>query len=75
MTSSRGEADSALAGPNGAGKTALLRILSKLVLPTSGEAYVDGMDVAPRAAEVLGRIGPITVSDRLLYYRLSGLIT
>ncbi|BBE42241.1 ABC transporter ATP-binding protein [Conexivisphaera calida] len=72
FTARRGSV-TALVGPNGAGKTTLLKILSTLILPTSGEAYVDGMDVVSRAAEVRRRIGLVTVSDRLLYYRLSGL--
>jgi ABC-2 type transport system ATP-binding protein len=32
-------------GPNGAGKTTTLRILTRLVLPTLGEAYVDNKSV------------------------------
>jgi len=62
----------ALVGPNGAGKTTLLKVISTLILPTSGEAYVDGMDVVSRAKDVRRVIGLVTVSDRLLYYRLSG---
>ena len=32
-------------GPNGAGKTTTLRILTRLILPTAGEVYVDGKSV------------------------------
>src|SRR4030043_1321484 len=41
-----------LIGPNGAGKTTALRVVSTLLLPTSGQAKVFNLDVVRDAGEV-----------------------
>ena len=41
-----------LIGPNGAGKTTTLRVVSTLILPTSGEVKGFGLDAVKQAGEV-----------------------
>jgi ABC-2 type transport system ATP-binding protein len=47
----------ALLGPNGAGKTTVVRILTTLLKPDGGRAFVDGLDVVKDAAELRTQIG------------------
>ncbi len=60
-----------LMGPNGAGKTTLLKILTTLLLPSSGEAYVSGYSIREED-KVKGSIGVISSEERSFYWRLAG---
>lgn len=48
-----------LLGPNGAGKSTTLKILCGLLRPSSGTAYIDGINVVERPEQALSRIGAI----------------
>src|SRR5919109_1514285 len=54
-----------LLGPNGAGKSTTIGMLTTLVLPTAGRAWVAGMDVVADPVGVKRRIGVVTQNNTL----------
>ena len=74
-----------LLGPNGAGKTTTLRMLAKILAPTGGRAWIDGVDVAADPLEARRRLGllsgttglypRLTARETLVYFgRLHGIV-
>ena len=46
-----------LIGPDGAGKSSLFRVLTTLLLPSAGQAFVGGYDVVKQFREVRNIVG------------------
>ena len=59
-----------LLGPNGAGKTTTIRMLSALIGPTSGTAWVSGYEIGKQDDSIRRNVGILTESPGL-YDQLS----
>ncbi|MEJ2262273.1 MAG: ABC transporter ATP-binding protein [Anaerolineales bacterium] len=60
-----------LLGPNGAGKTTLIKILTTLLLPTSGDVWVNGYHVRQQDNQVRATVGCMLMGERGLYWKLT----
>ncbi len=60
-----------LLGPNGAGKTTLIKVLTTLLAPTKGHAFVAGYDVVKDPHEIRSRINMVSGGEASGY----GLLT
>lgn len=57
-------------GPNGAGKTTLIKILTTLLTPTSGNAYIDGIDVTKHPRKAKAKVA-LMLESGMLYNRIT----
>ncbi len=60
-----------LLGPNGAGKTTTILVLTTLLHPTAGSAFIDGLNVCRRTNEVRMKLGYVS-QDLAVDDELSG---
>ncbi|MGB7605711.1 MAG: ABC transporter ATP-binding protein [Lutisporaceae bacterium] len=66
----KGEAIGIL-GPNGAGKTTLIKMLTTILVPTSGKVTILGKDLIKDANEIRKKVNVVYGGDKGLYTRLS----
>ncbi|MGH3252037.1 MAG: ATP-binding cassette domain-containing protein [Trebonia sp.] len=60
-----------LLGPNGAGKTTTIKMICGLILPTAGEARLNGFDVARQRSAAVRQVGAVLEGSRNVYWPLS----
>ena len=68
----------AVFGPNGAGKTTLIKILATIIRPSSGNIFINGLDIAEHSLRVRAGIGllahqsylygSLTAEENLAFY-------
>jgi ABC-2 type transport system ATP-binding protein len=62
-----------LVGPNGAGKTTTIKMLTTMLIPTSGKATVLGYDVEKDVTKLRSKIGIVLGGERGLYTRVNAI--
>jgi ABC-2 type transport system ATP-binding protein len=60
-----------IVGPNGAGKTTTIKMLTTMLIPTSGRAMILGLDNQKEVVKIREKIGIVLGGERGLYTRVS----
>ena len=60
-----------LLGPNGAGKTTLIKLLSTMIVPSSGNGTIFGANLH-QSGQIRQMVGMATGDERSFYWRLTG---
>ena len=60
-----------LFGANGAGKTTLVHLLTTLLAPSGGDAWVGGLDIRRQAKQIRSQIGLATAKENSFYGQLN----
>lgn len=58
-------------GANGAGKTTTIKMICGLIIPTTGQVRVNGIDMLRRRSAAVQQIGAVLEGTRNVYWRLS----
>lgn len=70
LTIPRGEIFSLL-GPNGAGKSTTIKMLSTLLIPSSGQAEIMGFNTKDQAGQVRRVLSTVLPGERTLFWKLT----
>lgn len=57
-----------IVGPNGAGKSTIVRMLATILLPTSGNAYLNGLSITEEAQKIREIVGYLPEEPRVYDY-------
>jgi len=60
-----------LLGPNGAGKSTIVRMISTLLAPTSGQVWLCGLDARRQERQIRALLGVALGGERSLYWKLT----
>lgn len=60
-----------LLGPNGAGKTTTIKMVCSLVRPSTGQIYLNGLDLSRQKNAAMNQVGAVLEGARNVYWRLT----